>query len=374
MGSKKAAMNKLKEHIQQLSVEIGPRPAGSVAEHAAARYVEAALESAGLAVQKQPAHILERFSKRLMPQFIASALTILFGNHIPPILREIIGAAELWHYRHIMQGRPALWEKSLSWRVSHNLITCIPPQQAPQRQIVLITSLSSELSRPSFSPNMFPILPWLLSGSQAAIFAGSNLSSKSPKWLRYSLSGFLFGMGVLTMLDELGDPIEGANGNAAAASILLELGEKLAKNPPMNTEVWLVFTGGTSLDKFLHTYGDQLRDAYFVLLDHVGAGQLCWVTDHSLDPLVHYYPHSETVNLIEQTAKKHPHFGVMGKSMCSLDDLGIIQAHGMKSVCLMGYDRISGHPTNRFRDEDIADSLESESIQNTLDFLQALIG
>jgi hypothetical protein len=209
---------------------------------------------------------------------------------------------------------------------------------------------------------------------------GGKLLLEGEKFrpLRLIGAGFLLALALGSMLDELGDPVEGANGNAAALAVLLELAAYFSQNPPQNTEVTLVFlgsgaAGNIGLEKFLEHHADRLRDAYFVQLEHVGAGDLCWITDQALDPFICTQPHQAALHLIEKTAAQNPHLGVMGRSALSFDGLPNLRQQGLKGITLMGIDRLSGQPANRYRNTDTADQIDPATLVQTQDFLRAVV-
>ena len=109
----------------------------------------------------------------------------------------------------------------------------------------------------------------------------------------------------------------------------------------------LAFTGSgtatcTGADVLATAYGEAWKEALWVVVDHVGAGELCWVTRHGISPYAYYYPHPDAVRVIERTADARPDLGLMGKAVLTVDELAILRDRDLRAVALMGYDRASG--------------------------------
>ncbi|NJD59735.1 MAG: Zn-dependent exopeptidase M28, partial [Anaerolineae bacterium] len=96
-------------------------------------------------------------------------------------------------------------------------------------------------------------------------------------WLGICLAGFHF-LGWFTgVTADLGPYSPGANDNASSVGALLALAGRLAEQPLKNTEVWLAFTGceessGDGIQALMATYGNELKEAWFIDLEMVGIG------------------------------------------------------------------------------------------------------
>jgi hypothetical protein len=128
---------------------------------------------------------------------------------------------------------------------------------------------------------------------------------------------------------------------------LLGLAAALSEQPLESTEVVLAFTGSataisTGADVFAAAYAKRWRDALWVVVANVGAGELCWVSRHGISPYAYYYPHPDAVQIMEQVANARPDLGVMGKSMLTIDELSILRDRDLRAVALMAYDRATG--------------------------------
>ena len=374
------------QHIKTITTEIGPRLATSVTERSLAYYVQHQLKNVGLGSRRQYFNAVERFSKRLAPQLVLSAVVI--GTGLIPQgksrwLSGGLGLGLFWHQRRIFQGYRTLWEDTLAERQSQNVIAKIESQGKTKNRVVLVAHLDTSFHRLSFHPKLIGITPAFLGGSGIATLLGSLLTSIQEKkvWagqLRMLTAGYLMLNSLIVMLDEFSSPVVGANDNASGVAVTLELAAHFADNPLKNTEVWTVFTGseevgGAGLDAFLQEHGEELQDATFLVLDSVGAGKICWVTEHNMNAAMRYEPHPDAVRLAEAAAQNLPEYAIMGREMATFDEVAILNRYGLKAVSIMGYDPITGHPLNQHRDSDILENIDPVTLQTAAAFVREIL-
>ena len=136
--------------------------------------------------------------------------------------------------------------------------------------------------------------------------------------------------------------VAGANDNASAVACLLGLGAHLKRHPLQHTEVWLAFTGAeevmcVGMHHFLDRYGADLRNAWFIDFEMVGADSIAYVTRHSgLSYLHAYTPDPESLALAERTAQRHPELQVSGRQMVIVEEVGALRRRGFRGICLVG--------------------------------------
>lgn len=373
---------KLCDVIRMLSVEIGPRQAASPAEQAAGDYIQQTLAGFGVTSEAQTYASINSFSKRLFTQLLLSAGVLAAGMKSRRYA-GLLGLGMAMHDVRLWRGRPALWEDLLPKGQSQNIITRLPAQQTPRHRIVLIAHLDNSQNRLTAHPKFVQYLPNFLGWMGIPMFLGGFVTlfmpdSRGTRLVKSSMIAHLLLGGFFSLIDELGDPIPGANANASGVAVLLGLAEYVAQNPLPNTEVWCVFTGGaaagcTGIEIFLKKYASELWDARFIVLNQVGAGELCWVTDHSLSPAVHYQPDKDTAQAAELVARQHPEWGIAGRPMMTLDELSNVRQYNFKGLCLMGYDRVTGRPSHWHRDTDQFDQIQPEALHKAAEFTLALL-
>lgn len=380
-------MERLLYHVRAITQEISSRLAASVTERSAAFYVENTLNTWGIASTRQKFPTIERFSKRLTPQFALSSAVLggsLASKGLWRGLAGCVGGFLAWHDWRIFHGHPALWEDSLADYHSRNVIVRLPAQKAAQKRVVLVAHLDSGFRRSSHHPKMLPILPYLLGFSGLATGLGSLLAllggeGERSKEGRAYLSGGLMLMALLAAWDEFGLPVAGANDNASGLAVALEVAAYLKQNPLPETEVWLVFTGsetagGVGLEHFLQAYITQVRDAYFLVLRAVGAGELAWVSKNTLNAILPYQAHPAALKWLEQTAQNHPEWGIMGREMPIFDEVAVLNRYGLKGACLTSYDRETGYSPHLYQKSDTLENIEPETLQRAFMFTLAALG
>jgi hypothetical protein len=375
------------QHVVAISTEIGPRLATSVMERSAAYYVESRLRECGFEPRRQTFTTIERFSKRLMPQMVLSATALGVGLLTKGVSRWLAGLVSLgmaWHYRRIFLGYKPLWENIFAELDSQNVILKIPPKGETQNQVVLVAHLDTGFNRLSFHPTLTEHVPHLLGTAGLATLGGGLLTlfggeREWAKSTRMNLAAYLMLQSLMVALDEFSSPVIGANDNASGVAVLLGIAERLTVEPLDHTEVWLVFTGseavgGAGMDVFLQDHAKELRDARFLVLKGVGVGNLCWVSKHHTPSLgIDYFPHPDAASWTATTAQQHPELGVMEREMTTFDEVAILNQYGLKGVCLMGYDRLTGRLPHHYRYTDQHSQINPETLATAADFTWAML-
>lgn len=367
------------QHVQVISTQIASRLAASVTERSTAYYVQSCLASYGLESQRQNFYTIERFSKRLTPQFALSAAAIGAGLAASKSswrwLAGGLGLALSWHYARLMRGEAALWESSLADDQSRNVICKLAPVGEVKKRVVIAAHLDTGFSRLSHYPPLLTLTKSLLGVAGLATIAGSLLTlwddqHEFSKTLRVNIAGSLMLASLLAALDEFSLPVTGANDNASGIAVALALAEQLTIHPLQETEVWMVFAGaeavgGAGMNAFLDSNAASLKDAYALVLKGVGIGDICWVTEHQLSSTVSYESHPAAAAWAEKAASHRPELGVMGRAMMGLDEVGILRAYGLKAVALRGVDRLTGHTPHLYQPSDTLDKIDGQALLTT---------
>jgi hypothetical protein len=349
--------DRLMQFVQHLSVVIGPRHPASQAEHEAAAYVRDATHRLNRRWEEidQPFHTVDGFRYRVTPLAMLTGLSLFLGlrrSRNSRLVSGLLATGLSVMSRDAFLARPPIWEARLARRESQNVIVRIPPRRAAQRRIVFIAHLDSGTHHLSADPHVVRQLPRTLGGTTLMALVGgvlTVLAGKNQRWrvLRALIAGGALGGAALAVADESGSDVAGANGNASGVAVLLGLAEALNAYPPDVTEVMLAFTGSasavsTGADVLATEFGNPWHDALWVVVSHVGAGELCWVTRHGISPYAYYAPHPDAVQIMERAADARPDLGMMGKPVLSLDEVSILRDRDLRAVALMACDRATG--------------------------------
>ncbi len=341
-----------------LAEGIGPRPATSPAERAAAAYVRARLAALEFSADTQTFRTSDHLSKRLMPNLMLITAALGGGLVVGRTPRALLGLLSLglaWQFRRILRGEPPPWEDALAEGDSQNVILRIPPSSTPRGRLVLTTALDSATSQFAARPFLRAWVPHVLAAAEVTAWSGGILSllatddqrdTATHPW-RVGTALFALGLGLLSALDTQGPP-QSSPQSASGVAALLGLAASLSAQPLRHTEVWLAFTGaghvaGSGLDAFFTQYGGQLDGARVVVLRDVGAGELAWISEHRLSDTMRYAPPPTLAEWATRVAAEMPTLGVMGRAMNSTDQSAVVRRHGFPALCLRGYERESGH-------------------------------
>jgi hypothetical protein len=345
------------QFVRHLSVVIGPRHPASRAEREAAAYVRDVTRQLSRRWEwiDQPFRTVDGFRCRVMPLALLTGLSLLLGlrrNRNSRIVSGLLSIGLSVASRDVFLARPPIWETQLPSRESHNVVVRIPPRRAARRRIVFVAHLDSGIHHLTADPHVVKQLPHTVGSTTLAALVGgvlTVLAGRNQRWrvLRALIAGGALGGAALAIADEMGPDVAGANGNASGVAVLLGLAEALKMHPPEMTEVVLAFTGSatavsTGADVLATEFGMAWRDALWVVVSNVGAGELCWVTRHGISPYAYYAPHPDAVRIMERVADARPDLGMMGKPMLSIDEVSILRDRDLRAVALMAYDRVTG--------------------------------
>lgn len=376
-----APIDRLCDIITHLSQN--PRPPRSAEELAAARYIQEQLELLDVeSIEELPFFSIGRMSERVTAAGLLAGAGMLIGA-ADAKWRRITGAllvlAAALSAREILKGQAPPWEALWPQRRSQNIVGRIAAGQDQRERVVLLAHLDTDLQRLTARPEIREYAPYLYAGLPNTALLGTILTLlNAPSWLKQLLAYALFGGAGLSVANELGASTTGANDNGAGVAMLLALAEQLAKEPLDHTEVVLAFTGcgtvaGQGAAEIVKQYGDEWRDALWLSVDNIGAGELCWVTSHGWSNTIRYKPHPEVHDRLTRIASANPHLGIMGRPMTTLDDVAPLRDANLKAAAIMGYERASGIPKHWQQDGDTADQIEPDTLSRTWEFLWAIL-
>ncbi len=341
------AAEALMPHVRALAEEIGPRPAGHPAEMRARQYVRQALHKSGYTEVEN----LTFLAPDTWGYATGLPLALTLGSNLLPDrllggLTALAGGYFLWGATRIRRQPLTVLAPR---RTSATLIVRMPPRSDRRQRLVLLGHVDANKDRLSFTPELKKTLLGLTTAMLGA--AASNGiaqiaealgAGEGARRMRKGSAAFLAASLLLTMLDERGDYVHGANDNATAVACLLGLADQLRSTPLDHTEIWLAFTGAEEVGcmgahALLDAYGDELRDAWFLDLEMVGTEEIAYVTRHSgFSLLSTYRPDAASLAWAEETARRHPELGVTGREMVIGEEVGTLRGRDYRGICLAG--------------------------------------
>ncbi len=295
-------MNREMEHIDMLAGTIGFRVATTEGERRAGRYIEQEMTHYGLQeVRQEPFPCSSEITDGIFPYILAIIGSALLAPFAPLFgLGGMLTAPASLLTEMRRNSGPML---RLTRRgTSHNVIGILPASGERKARVVLMAHYDSVRVRGYMKPNsgkpskgrrlMMPLL--MLSYISAIVASIVGLAARrthNRKLVRSSRNvGAAAGATMLTLASPLllGQAIpgfdgEGANDNASGVAVMLSTAEQLAQTPLENIEIWFVATGSeeTGLNgarALIEKHEAELKDAYFLAIDTVGAGRIHYST------------------------------------------------------------------------------------------------
>lgn len=370
-------MTEISADIRYLCETIGVRPPLSQEEYSATQYIKERLLKMGIDVVEQPFFSTGRLAVRMGPVGVLASLGIGLGMSDKRWMQYLGSAIALLaglSGRRVQSGQPTLWE----WpqQRAYNIIGRIPPRATIERQVVLVAHLDTDLERLSGNPTLRNMLPQPCKALQKLAYWGVTLpNGKGWRCLRKLMIGAMAASLALLIADETRAMIPGANNNASGVALLLALAEHLQATPLQHTEVVMAFTscdtiGGRGSAELASEYGNQWPDARWIVVEGIGAGELCWVTDPK-NRLMR--PETEVAQQLAQIATANPQWAVMGRPLGSPDRALPLLAHQLNAVALTGYEQTDHYPVQWQRATDTPEIVESDSMNKAQVFLQEVL-
>ncbi len=325
-------MSTVYENLRTLIETFGARPATSESEARLHDYLARRLQQQGLKVFTQPFRTVPSFTTAWV---VVSLMYVLSGvgvwllqgwGAVLALLLSLLGSLLYWG---LVSGQ---WDvmRLFPQRESANLIAVAPAEDTPKRRVVLMAHIDSTRATLLWHPKTvkgfgksFVLQTGVLalhSLGALGILVASFWQELAPyagvaRWL--TLPGTLvslWGLFVLIHRETVLGWVQGANDNGSGTAVVLSLMEQLAETPLKDTEVWGVFTGaeevGTPAGAFAfeHEYGYPLRNAEFVIVDHVGLGEPRYLIAEAMLPRQKAHP--EMVQQFENLARHHPEWNL----------------------------------------------------------------
>ncbi|GIV10044.1 MAG: aminopeptidase [Fimbriimonadales bacterium] len=314
-------------NLSEIIHTFGARPATTEAESRLRAYLMRRLQERGLKVFEQPFQSTPSLAPMWLTVsalFVLSSIAAWQSAVGAWIVGAVASAAAMLMFWSLVSGR---WDATRLFpqRESANLIAVAPAPHTPRRTVALIAHIDTQRAALMWHPKhvrAFGRNFQLQAGLLILHTLGAIALALSPllgqAWLMGWARGVmtvgglvaLYGIGMLLHRELRMPYVQGANDNGSGTAAVLTLMERLAENPLPDTEVWGIFTGCEEVGRpsgafaFEREYGYQLRDAEFLILDHIGLGEPRYLTAEAMLPRA--YAHPEMVQRMEQLAAAHP--------------------------------------------------------------------
>lgn len=275
------------DYVKKLSVDFGPRPVGSDANRATAEYLLNELKDIGLSEQRT-----DEF--RLRPAFwsgtaafalVFAVLVYLFFMSIPFIALLLSLLLPILVIIDVDSGREVVM-KLLPSAIGRNVIGIENPSDPITKNVVLCAHHDSKTQAIplQFRGSMFVIVYLCILYLLAASIISSVFHYIFPQ-LEFLVTPLSYGLifvilfyilyFILNVISRFIQQSPGAEDNAAAVGILLQVAKQLKITPMKNVQVWFLFTDGEEIGmrgahEFVNRYKDVLTQSYIVNVEGCG--------------------------------------------------------------------------------------------------------
>jgi hypothetical protein len=375
-------MSKAMEHIRYLVDVVGYRDSTSEAERWASKYIKSVMDKAGIESQVEDFSSPRTFGYAYMVILAVSILGGLLACSHGFIAFLITALAAVALY---MENTCRGWIATILPRESsQNVVGRIPAQGEARRKVVLSahydTARSGLLFHPRFvghfrtitmltmlSVLALPILIVLGGMFWSGLFC--LLRGLAVLWLAVSWC-------LLLHREVYGLNLYGANDNGSGTGVVLSLAETLAGKPLQDTEVWIAATGAeeaglVGMTAFLKRHGTELQDALIINLDHVGLGQIKYITGEGMLKAVPSDP--ELLMLSAEVVRENPDLSPVPHEhrTCHSDAYAAL-VKGYRAMSIMAMDE-DGVVPNWHWETDKIENLEEKNLEDVERFVSILL-
>lgn len=157
------------------------------------------------------------------------------------------------------------------------------------------------------------------------------------RWV--ALAYLIFAAGTLFFSDVSGEFVRGAINNASGTSVLLRLAERFTAEPLEEADIMFVATGSkgswmSGMSHFVKTHELDRATTYFLNLDHVGAGDLRYVTGEGM---LHFFRSSkEMIGCAERVAGEYGATALKVRGMPTDGLIPLTRGYKALTICATG--------------------------------------
>jgi len=377
------------DHVRALAEGIGPRGSTTPQEAEAASYAAQVLREAGLEPVAEPfrSAVSAWYPYALFAGLALSGVMAFWAGGRPGAIAALalallgVGSALL---ELVFRPNPIRW--LLPKGKSQNVWARVEAGEEPRVQVVVLGHLDSHRTPLVFSSARWQrffrtLVPLGLVSSLLLIALFSvGAFSGALLWRLLSVPPGLILLAVLVItLQADGTPYTaGANDNASGAAVVLDLAERLAREPLAHTTVWAVLTGCEEVgcygaEAFARAHQGELGETIWLTLDSVGGagGQPTYVTSETF--LLTARSDPGLVTLAEGVSARHPELDVGGGAFDAgaYTEGSIGAKYGFRVLTFIALHE--GGPGEWHRPTDTVERVDPEVVRRTEAFVWELL-
>jgi hypothetical protein len=373
--------------ISALARDIGPRLPGTGKERRAVHYVMRRLREIGVPAALLPVRVPPSFAFMYVVLFCWISVGVPIGilspliGFIISLLGAIVFALELL--------RVPVISRLFATRRGSNVLGIIPARVndeigQPARRVILTAHIDTGRSGLLWHTSLIKVLrsfaitvvccviwiPILLLAGNIDRFG----SIWQIAWLPMII--LLLAAILLTESELRGTALSGANDDASGVAALLALARVFKDEHLNHVETWFLFTTGeeagqAGMHGFLEENSFLPEETYFINLDQVGAGQIRYT---QAEGLLRLRPSSaRLLKYASEITSQHPEWGLAPAEYRLLPtDQYAALIEGYEGISVIGLDE-QGLPPHWHQTSDTLDSVDTETVQISIDFVRELI-
>ena len=363
----------LKRVIYHLSEEIGARGSATEEEKRAANYCRDLLKGMGYEVIEQQFKALTTFSWLYITFYLWPLVAWALDLPLLALLGSILFFLDLNTYQVLSKVFPT--------GASQNIYATHPEGEG--RQVVLVAHLDSSKAGLNFSPSMvkgfrtsFLLMVGSLCAAPILLFVSSTWGGV---WRFVALVPCLYlAFASITLIHrEIWNRYtNGANDNASGVGAVLAVAERFKADLPSGVQLSVLLTGceeaGTyGMIHFLGKHGSNLKEAAFINLDNIGAGNLHYMSGEGMFPV--FKAPAELIEACQRVAKRRPELGVRQGvyNLLSTDAMPAL-VRGYKAVSFLSMSD-EGLLPNWHWPTDTFENVELKTVETAVEFVVELV-
>jgi len=338
-------------YIAHLTQDLGPRGATTASEIKAAVYVRRVLAKLGATKVESQRF---RSAVKLWRPYIVCLMFGLCGAVVyslagtpTQLLASFLSGLGAWSlYRELhFEDNPA--RRLLPTATSENVIGTILPGGEVRARVVLVGHLDSGQTPLLFSTHwLLPVFVAIAALAVVslvvnAVFYLLGAVTSDSSWYDWSWIGTVIqGVAlVFAMEAELSPHSEGANDNASAVGVAVSLAQHALECPLKHTEVWTLFSGCEEVGcygmiHFLQAYKGLLRNAYFINMEAVGCGEICYAISEGMGRT--YRSDQQLLDIAERVGKRRPDLKGRPKALrVGYTETGVVAKNRMRGITVL---------------------------------------
>ncbi|HEY66167.1 MAG TPA: Zn-dependent exopeptidase M28 [Caldilineae bacterium] len=376
------------EHIRHLSEVIGPRGSTTSQERQAAEYARDVLRNLGIDARLEPFRSA-RSSYR--PFALAFGVALLGGllyaitrHSAAAFLAAALNALGAWGMFAELDFTDNWMRRLLPTGPSQNVIGVVLAREEPRRRVVLLGHLDTHRTPIFYSSTLWhKLFVALVGGTFVSLIVGAVTYAlltltgwAGLHWVAGLAAAMQLFAFVMCIHADMTPFSPGANDNASGAATVLALGERLTREPLQHTEVWLVPNGCEELGCYgaaalVEAHPDELRQAYFITLDQVGAGDPGFL---SSDGLLRKYPvDPELLDIARQIAVDRPELRAFEHPGIAYTDAALLLKRGFRAFTIDALPRDAAGAVHWHQMSDTVDKIEPDCLGRVHEFVWEML-